>query len=163
MDIDVLLMTCVGFEDDGRRIRFFLDSPTPEMSLTRERGIRTGLFHLYAGDDAQKFREYLARRRCWDVMRVPPEYTPERGVAAVRIAGRWHSGPHSPLYLLAAARRIQDEQHREQLRRAVGVLIASVLENHLHDHEYADLTLLREVIDTAPLATEICPAVEVGQ
>ena len=163
MNIDVLLMTCCGFEDDGREIRLFLDSPTPEMSLTRERGVRTSLFHLFAGDDAKTLREYLARHRCWDVMRVPPAYTPERAVAAVGIAGRWHSGRHSPLFLFVTSRRIRDEEHREQLRRAVGFLIASVLENHVHDHEYADLTLLRQVIDTAPLAAELCPAVGVGQ
>ena len=163
MNIDVLLMTCVGFEDDGRRIKFFLDSPTPELSLTRDHPVRTSLFHLFAGDDAQKFREYLARHRCWNVMRLPPAFTLDRGAAAVRTAGRWHTGRHSPLFLFAATRRIRDEEHRVQLRRAVGFLIASVLENPVHDHEYADLTLLRQVIDTAPLATELCPAAEVGQ
>ena len=163
MNIDVLLMTCCGFEDDGHEVRFYLDSPIPEPSFTRERGVRTNLFHLFAGDDAQTFREYLARHRCWDVMRVPQNYTPERGAAAVRIAGLWHSGPHSPLHLFATSRRIVVEEHREQLRRAVGFLIVSVLENPVHDHEYADLTLLRQVIDTAPLATDLCPAVEVGQ
>ena len=163
MNIDVLLMTCVGFEDDGRRIKFFLDSPTPELSMTRDHPVRTSLFYLFAGDDAQTIREYLARRRCWEVMRVPPEFTPERGAVGVRIAGRWHTGRHSPLFLFAADRRIRDEEHRDQLRQAVGFLIASVLENPVHDHEYADLTLLRQVIDTAPLATELCPAAEVGQ
>jgi hypothetical protein len=163
VNIDVLLTTCVGFEDDGRQIRFFLDSPTPGVSLTRERGVRTPLFHLCAGDDADAVREYLARHRCWDVMRVPPAFTPERGAAALRIAGRWHSGRHSPLYLFADSRRIRDEEHRDQLRRATEYMIASVLENPVRDHEYeyADLTLLREVIDTAPLATELCPAAEV--
>ncbi len=163
MNIDVLLMTCCGFEDDGRQVRFFLDSPTPELSLTRDHPVRTNLFHLFAGIDADAVRDFLARHRCWEVMRLPPEYTPERGAAAVRISGRWHSGRHSPLYLFAATRRIRDEEHREQLRRAVGFLIASVLENPVRDHEYADLTLLRQVIDTAPLDTELCPAVEVGQ
>lgn len=163
MNIDVLLMTCCGFEDDGREIRFFLDSPTPAISFTRDRGVRSPLFHLFSGDDAQLFREYLARHRCWDVLRVPPAYTPERGAAAVRVAGRWHSCPHSPLFLFAADRHIRDEEHRDQLRRAVGFLIASVLENHVHDRDYPDLTLLREVIDTAPLDIELCPAVVVGQ
>lgn len=156
MNIDLLLMTCVGFEDDGRQVRFFLDSPTPELSLTRDHPVRTNLFHLFDADDAQTFREYLARHRCWEVMRVPPEYTPERGVAAVRIACRWNSGRHSPLFLFAANRRIRDEEHREQVRRAVGFLIASVLENPVHpDTEFVDLTLLRQVIDTAPLAAEL--------
>ena len=153
-------MTCVGFEDDGGHVRFFLDSPRPEVSLTRGRGVRTPLFRLFAGDDAHKFREYIARHRCWEVMRVPPEYTPERGAAAVRIAARWHAGRSSPLHLFAAARRVRDEEHRGQLRRAVGYLIASVLENPVHDREYADLTLLRQVIDTAPAGVELCAARE---
>lgn len=155
MNIDLLLMTCCGFEDDGEHVRFYLDSPTPEVSFTRERGVRTDLFHLFGGDDARRFREYLSWHRCWDVMRVPPPYTPERGAAAVRVAGRWHSGRHSPLYLLAADRRVRDEEHRDQLRRAVGFLIASVLENPTDDRHYADLALLRQVIETAPLATDL--------
>ena len=163
MDIDGLLVTCVGFEDDGEHVRFFLDSPTPEVSLTRERGVRTSMFRLYAGDDAREFREYIARHRCWEVMRVPPEYTAGRGIAAVRVAGLWHSGRYSPLSLFAAARRVRDEGHRGQLRRATGYLIASVLENPARHREYADLTLLREVIDTAPIDTELCTPAEVVQ
>lgn len=155
MNIDVLLMTCCGFEDDGEFIRFFLDSPTPEVSLTREHGVRTDLFHLFGGEDARTIREYLARHRCWGVMRIPPPYTPERGVAAVRVADRWHSGRHSPLYLFAADRRIRDEEHRGQLRRAVSYLTASVLENPVRESDYTDLDLLRQVIETAPVATDI--------
>lgn len=159
MNIDLLLVTCVGFEDDGEHVRFFLDSPTPEVSFTRDRGVRTSLFHLFSGEDAERFREYLARHRCWEVMRVPPAYTPERGAAAVGIAARWHSGGHSPLLVFAATRRVRDEQHREQLRRATNHLIAAVLENPVNDREFPDLTLLRQVIDTAPLATELGPVV----
>lgn len=155
MDIDRLLATCCGFEDDGREVRFYLDSPTPEASFTRERGVRSYLFHLFAGDDARKFREHLARHRCWDVMRVPPEYTPARGAAAVRVAGRWHAGPHSPLFLFAADRRVRNEGHRDELRRAVSYLIASVLENPTDDRHYADLTLLRQVVETAPVGTAL--------
>lgn len=155
MNIDLLLMTCCGFEDDGEHVRFFLDSPTPLPSATRDRGIRTDLFHLFGGDDARRFREYLARHRCWEVMRVPPSYTPERGDAAVRTAGCWHSGRHSPLYLFAADRRVRDEEHRGQLRRAVSYLIASVLENPTDDRHYVELALLRQVIETAPVATDL--------
>lgn len=155
MGIDGLLATCCGFEDDGRAVRFYLDSPTPEPSFTRERGVRSSLFHLFAGDDARKFREYLARHRCWDVMRVPPEYTPARGAAAVRVAGRWHSGRHSPLYLFAATRRVRDEEHRDQLRRAVAHLIAAVLKNLVRESDYTDLDLLRQVVETAPVATDL--------
>jgi len=164
MNIDVLLTTCCGFEDgqDGQ-IRFFLDGPNPEPSLKRERPARTDLFHLFGGDEAQAIRDYLARHRCWDVMRVPPDYTRDRGTAAIRTAARWHSGRHSPLYLFAADRRIHDEERRGQLRRATQFLIASVLEKSVHDHDYPDLDLLRQVIETAPLDTELCTAADVGQ
>ena len=163
MDIDGLLVTCVGFEDDGEHVRFFLDSPTPGVSLMRGRGVRTPLFRLFAGDDAQEFREYISRHRCWEVMRLPPGYTRERGVAAIRVASAWHSGRYSPLSLFAATRRVRDEEHRGQLRRATGYLIASVLENPARHREYADLTLLREVIDTAPPDTELCTPAEASQ
>jgi hypothetical protein len=155
VNIDLLLTTCCGFEDDGEHVRFFLDSPTPDVSFTRDRGVRTDLFHLFGGDDARTIREYLARHKCWDVLRVPPPYTPERGDAAVRVAGRWHSGRYSPLFLFAADRCIRDEEHRGQLRRAVSYLIASVLENPTDDRHYPDLDLLRQVIETAPLATDL--------
>ncbi len=155
MDIDWLLLTCVGFEDDGEHVRFFLDDPTPVPSATRDRPARTDLFHLIGGDDARTIREYLARHRCWDVMRVPPPYTPERGAAAVRVAGRWHSGRHSPLYLFAADRRVRDEEHRGQLRRAVAHMIGSVLENPVRESDYPDLDLLRQVVETAPVATDL--------
>ena len=163
MNIDLLLMTCVGFDDDGREVRFFLDGPNPELSVTRERPVRTELFHLFGGDEARTIREYLARHRCWDVMRVPPDYTRDRGIAAVRTAGRWHSGRHSPLYLFAAERRIRDEEHRDQLRRATKYLIASVLENPVNEHDYPDLDLLRQVTETAPLDAELCTAAEVSE
>ena len=162
MDVEHLLLTCCGFEDDGAVVRFFLDGPTPEPSLTRDRGTRTPLFHMVAREDAQAVRDYLARHRCWDVLRVPADYTRDRGIAAVRVAARWHSGRYSPLYLFATDRRLRDEEHGGQLRRAVGFLIGSVLENPVHDYEYADLALLREVIDTAPVGVELCTAAEAG-
>lgn len=162
MGLGVLLMTCCGFEDDGEYVRLYLDSPRPEPSLTRDRGVRTLLFHLFGGAEAQAIRDYLVRYRCWDVLRVPPEYTPERGVAAVRVAARWHAGRYSPMYLFAATRRIRDEEHRGQLRRAVYFLFGSVLENPTNDHHYADLALLREVVETAPVGAELCTAAEAG-
>ena len=81
MNIDVLLATCCGFEDNGHAVRFYLDPPTLEPAFTRDRGVRTSLFHLFAGDDVQMFREYLARHRCWEVMRVPPVFSLEQRVA----------------------------------------------------------------------------------
>jgi hypothetical protein len=160
VNIDLLLTTCSGFEDDGEYVRFFLDSPTPVPSLTRERGVRTDLFHLFGGDDAERFREYLARHRCWDVMRIPPPFSPERGAAAVRVAGRWHAGRYSPMYLFASTHRVRDQEHRDQLRRAVGFLIASVLENPVRESDYTDLDLLRQVIETAPVATDLGTATD---
>ena len=155
MDIDWLLMTCVGFEDNGEHVRFYLDGPTPVPSVTRDRPVRTALFHMTCGADAERFREYLARHRCWAVMRVPQPYTPERGAVAVEVARRWHAGPHSPLYLFAADRRIRDEEHRGQLRRVVAHLIASVLENPVNDRDDPDLDLLRQVVETAPVGTDL--------
>ena len=164
MNIDLLLMTCCGFEDDGEHVRFFLDGPHPEPSLKRDRPVRTELFHLFGGDEAQAIRGYLACHHCWDVMRVPAEFTRDRGIAAVRTAVRWHSGRHSPMYIFAANRRIQGQEHRDQLRRATSFLIASVLENPVHPStEYADLDLLRQVIETAPLDTELCTAAEASE
>ncbi len=160
MNIEYLLTTCCGFEDDGEHVRFFLDGPNPELSVTRERPVRTELFHLFGGDEAQAIRNYLARHRCWDVMRVPPEFTRDRGIAALQVAAHWHSGRHSPLYIFAANRCIRDEEHRDQLRRATKFLIASVLENRVNEHDYPDLNLLRQVIETAPLDTELCTAAE---
>ena len=160
MNIDTLLMTCVGFEDDGEHVRFFLDGPNPEPSLKRERGVRTELFHLFGGNEAKAIRDYLSRKRCWDVMAVPPDYDKSRGIAALQVAARWHSGRWSPMYLFAADRRIRGEEDRSQLRRAVRYLIASVLENPVHDHDYTDLNLLRQVIETAPLDTELCTVAE---
>lgn len=163
MNIDLLLTTCCGFEDDGREVRFFLDGPNPEPSLTRERPVRTELFHLFGGDEARTIREHLSRHRSWDVLRLPAEYEKSRGIAAVRTAARWHSGRYSPLYIFAAERRIHDEERRRQLRRATSFLIASVLENPVNDRDYPALDLLRQVIETAPLDTELCTAAEAGE
>ena len=161
MRVEELLLLCCGIEDDGQCVKLYLDSPQPELSVSREQGIRTQLFHLFSGDDAETIRNYLATRRAWDVLRVAPEYSKERGIAALRIASQWHSGQWSPLYSFASTRRIHGEKHREQLRHEVNVLIGSVLENPVHPHEYADLSLLRDVIATAPLDTELATAREV--
>jgi hypothetical protein len=160
MNVEYLLLTCCGVEDDGECVRLYLDSPTPEPSARRDRPVKTTLFHLLGGADAQAVRDYLARHRCWDVIRVPQNYTQERGIAAIRVAARWHSGRYSPLYLFAAARTIRDEEHRRQLSRAVRFLLGSVLENPTDDRHYTDLSLLREVIETAPVGFELCTANE---
>src|ERR1700722_17293993 len=98
MDIQQLFLVCCGFEDDGKSIKFHLDSPNPQPSLTREQGVRTPFFRLFSGPDAEAIRHWLRGRRAWDVMRVPPDYTKERGITAIRIAGQWHTGQNSALY-----------------------------------------------------------------
>src|SRR5262245_41373799 len=118
MDIEHLFLTCCGFEfsDDGQSVKFFLDSPTPKSSISREQGVRTSLFHLLHGDDAGAVRQWLQGRRAWDVLRVPEDYTKERGIVALQIAAQWHSGQGSPLYSFASTRRIHGQKHRHQLR-----------------------------------------------
>lgn len=163
MNVEQLLLVCCGFEDDGENFKFYLDSPNPQPSLDREQGVRTSLFRLFSGEDAEAIRRYLATRRAWDVLRVPPDYTRERGIAALKVAVQWHSGSGSPLYAFASTRRIQGDKHREQLRREINALIGDVLENPNPGDptEYARLSLLREVIFTAPLDTELASPREV--
>jgi hypothetical protein len=163
MEIENLFLTCCGFEfsDDGRSVKFYLDGPTPQPSILRYQGIRTPLFHLLHDEDAAAVRRWLRGRRAWDVLKVAPAYSRERGIAAVKIAFDWHSGPGSPLYSFASTRRIHGEKHREQLRREINAVIGSVLENPVHEGEYDTLALLREVIYTAPLDTELATAKEV--
>ena len=108
-------------------------------------------------------RRYLATYRCWEIMRVPPAFSRERGIAAIRVAGQWHSGQRSPLYSFASTRTIHGERHREQLRREVNALIGSVLENPVSENEFPDLNLLRQVINTAPLNVELATAREVSE
>ena len=162
MDIDGLLVTCVGFEDDGEHVRFFLDSPTPEVSLTRERGVRTPLFRLYAGDDAREFREYIARHRCWEVMRVPT-YDREKGVQAVRTAGRWRGGDGSAISDFGRDRVVRDDGHRERLHREVELLVGMVLGNPVKKGELEELHELQDAINAGPVGVGLCTLAEAGQ
>jgi hypothetical protein len=155
MGIEQLFLTCCGFEDDGQCVKFYLDCPAPKPSILREQGVRTPLFHLVHGEDAAAVRQWLVGRRAWDVLRVPADYSKERGIAAIKIACDWHSGHGSPLHSFASTRTIHGEKHRDQLRREVNALIDSVLENPVREGEYEGLSLLREVVNTAPLDTEL--------
>lgn len=161
MQVEALLAVCEGFEQDGENFKFYVSGPHPEPSFDREQGVRTSLFHLVSGEDAVAVRRFLATHRCWEIMRVPADYSRERGIAAIRVAGQWHSGQRSPLYSFASTRTIHGHRHREQLRQEVNALIGSVLENPVSENEFPDLNLLRQVIVTAPLNIELCNAREV--
>jgi hypothetical protein len=163
MSVEELLPLCCGVEDDGKSVKLYLEGPDPKPSFDREQGVRTPLFHLFSGEDAEAIRRYLATHRAWAILFVPPDYAKERGVAALKIAAQWHSGQRSPLYSFASTRRVHGPKHQDQLRREVNALIGSVLENPVHPHEYDHLSLLREVINTAPLDTELATVREVNQ
>ncbi len=163
MRVENLLLTCCGFDEEGGNFKFYVEGPRPVPSVSRRRGVRTPLFHLFTGEDARAIRGYLATHRAWDVLRIPPPYTHERGVRAIRISFDWHSGPKSPLYSFASARGIYGEGHRDQLRREVNALIGDVLENPNagSPSEYGDLILVREVVATAPVNVELATSGEV--
>ena len=152
---------CCGYEDFGNELRLYLDSPMPKPSISRERGVRTKLFHLFAGEDAEAIRSWLARNKAWQVLRVPQDYTTDRGIRAIRIAYQWRSGKGSPFYLFASTRRIHGQEHRDRLRAEVRGCIGAVIENPVHRHELTDLQLLKEVIDTAPMNVQLATFQEV--
>jgi hypothetical protein len=160
MDIDRLFLIACGYADDGKEFRLFLEGPTPKPSFDRDRPKRTNLFFLFSGDQADAIRAWLSTRKAWQILRVPPPYKKDRGISALRIARAWCSGPASPFFNFASNRRIDGEQHRDELRREVNLLVGGAIENPVHD-EYADLTLLREVIESAPVNVELATFREV--
>ncbi len=161
MDIERLFWIACGYADDGKEFRLFLEGPNPQPSFDRDRPKKTNLFYLFSGDEAESIRNWLSTRKAWQVLRVPPPYTKGRGIAAIHIAHSWCSGPASPFFNFASARRIDGEEHRDELRREVNILVAGVIENPTSPHEYADLTLLREVIESAPAGVELASFREV--
>jgi hypothetical protein len=163
MDIDRLFVLACGFEDDGKEFRLFLEGPNPKPSFDRDRPRKTNLFFLFAGEEADAIRKWLSNKKAWHVLRVPQPYTKARGIAAIRIARSWCSGPASPFFAFVSNRRIDGEDHRDELRREVNLLVGSIIENPVHPHEYADLTLLREVIESAPVNVELATFREVWQ
>lgn len=160
MDIDRLFSICCGYADDGKELRLFLEGPNPTPSFDRDRPKRTNLFYLFVGDEADAIRAWLSTRKAWHILKVPQPYCKERGIAAIRIARSWSGGPDSPLFLLASTRRVDGEGHRDRLRIEVGAIIGDVIENPVHD-EYADLLLLRELIESAPVNVELATIREV--
>lgn len=161
MDIDRIFVIACGYADDGKEFRVFLEGPNPKASFERDRPKKTDLFHLFTGEQADAIRKWLSTRKAWHVLRVPPPYTKDRGIAAVRIARSWCSGPASPFFAFVSNRRIDGEDHRDELRREVNLLVGSVIENPVHPHEYADLSLLRDIINTAPAGVELATFREV--
>jgi hypothetical protein len=161
MDIDRLFVLACGFEDDGKEFRLFLEGPNPKPSFSRDRPKKTNLFYLFTEQEADAIRKWLSNKKAWHVLRVPPPFTKDRGIVAIRIARSWCSGPASPFFAFVSNRRIDGDNHRDELRHEVNLLIGSVIENPVHPHEYADLTLLREVIESAPVNVELAAFREV--
>lgn len=156
----VFPMIC-GYERVGDQVRLYVEGPTPQPSFTRQRGVRTPLFHLYAGGDAETVLTWLDKNRAWQVLRVPPPFTLEHGVRAVLAASEWHCGEGSALALLARTRMIVSDDHRRRLQREVSLLIGSVLENPVRDGEFVELQDLEDAINTAPLRVELATIAEV--
>ena len=155
MNFEAVFPFVSGYEHLGDVTRLYGDGPMPTASFTRHRGVRTPLFRLLAGEDAQAARAWLARNRAWQVLRVPPPYTPERSVRAVLIADEWHSGEGTALNEFAQTRRVADLAHRERLQREIRWLIGSALENPVRAGDFEELQLLEDVIHTAPLGVEL--------
>lgn len=157
---DVFPLIC-GYERVGDQVRLYVDGPTPQQSFTRRRGVRSLLFHVYAGRDAETVLAWLEQNRAWQVMRISPPYTPEQGVRAVLLASNWHGSIRSAMFRLARTRVIADDAHRDQLRREVRLLIEMVLENPIRDGEFGELQNLEDAINTAPLGIELATTAEV--
>ncbi|MBY0456620.1 MAG: hypothetical protein K2V38_04730, partial [Gemmataceae bacterium] len=153
MNLWEIFPSICGYERIGDQVRLYVDGPTPQHSFTRRRGVRTALFRLYAGRDAQDILAWLDRNRAWQVMRVSPPYSPELGIRAVLLATDWRGG--SAILGLARTRKIADDAHRERLRHEVRLLIEMVLENPVRDGEFGDLQDLEDAISAAPLGVEL--------
>lgn len=157
---NVFLQIC-GYEQIGDQVRLYVESAYPQPSFNRQRGMRSPLFHLYDGRDAEAILAWLAHNRAWQCLRVPPEYCPEWGARAILLASDWHSGEASGLFRLASTRVIHDDAHRHQLQREVRLLIAMVLENPVRDGEFADLSFLEDVVNAAPAGNELATPAQV--
>lgn len=72
-DIVRLLLIACGFEDNGQEFRLFLEGPNPQPTNHRPRGMRTNLFYLFADDEAEAIRRYVAAHPEWERLRVPEE------------------------------------------------------------------------------------------
>jgi len=163
MDLDILFLYVAGYEkvaDD--QYRLYVTGPVPKPQLHRRVGERMPLFHLFAGPDAERIEAWLARNRAWQCLRIPT-YDRKKGVRAVLTADRWRGGDGSAISDLGRDRLIRDEDQRKRLRNEVELLVVMVLGNPVRPGELEELHELQDVVNAAPLDTELCPAVEVGQ
>jgi hypothetical protein len=150
-----------GYECVGDQVRLYVDGPSPTLSFTRQQGVRTPLFRLYSGQDAESILKWLALNRAWQVLRVPPPFTPERGVRAILAASEWCCGEGSALALLARTRMIVSDDHRHRLQQEVSLLIGSILENPVRDGEFQELQGIEDVVNAAPTGVELATSAEV--
>ena len=158
---EVFPLIC-GYERVGHdQLRLYVEGVTPVPSFTRRQGVRSQLFRLYSGPDAQVVLAWLDRNRAWQCLRVPPPFTREQGVRAVLAASEWQGGDGSGLCRLARTRMIADDAQRERLRREVRLLIEMVLENPVRDGEFGELQNFEDAINTAPLGVELTTTGEV--
>ena len=158
MNLWKIFPSICGYERIGDQVRLYVDGPTPQPNFTRRRGVRTALFRLHAGRDAEDILAWLDRNRAWQVMRVSPPYSPELGIRAVLLATDWRGG--SAMLDLARSRKIADAAHRERLQREVRLLIEMVLDNPVRDGEFGELQELEDAINAAPLGIELATAAE---
>lgn len=157
---DVFSRAC-GYEMVRGHLRLYTEGPGAMPDFTRERGVRTPLFHLYAGVDAERLLVWLAMNRAWQALRIPPKFTLELGVKGVLAATEWHCGDGTGLCRLARLRVIEDDAHRECLRREVRHLLGMVLENPVQDGEFKQLQNLEDAVNSAPLGIELATLGEV--
>lgn len=157
---NVFLCAC-GYERIGDQVRVYVERADPQPNFHRQRGARSALFHLYAGQEAEAILVWLARNRAWQSLRVAPEYRPQWGAWAVLLASDWHSGEVSGLFRFAGTRTIHDDGHRHQLQREVRLLLAMVLENPVREGEFEDLQFLEDVINSAPAGNELATPAQV--
>lgn len=150
-----------GYERLGDQVRLYLDGPTPAASFDRRQGVRTPLFRLYSGRDAESILAWLSANKAWQVLRVPPPFSAELGVRAVLVASEWHGGEGSALFRFARTRVIADEAHRRRLQREVCLLIGAVIENPVREGELQDLQAVEDVVNVAPVGVELVTAAEV--
>lgn len=160
MRYDVLLARACGYEEAEGKVRVYVEGPVPTPSFSRRRGVRSPLFHLFAGEEAEALKAWLSRHRAWQAIRVPLAYSRERGVRALLVAANWHGGERSALFSLARTRQIRDHAHRERLLTEVWCIIDAVIENPERDGELDELQLLEDVLHTAPAGVELATTAE---
>jgi predicted membrane chloride channel (bestrophin family) len=77
VDVEGLLQTCVGIEDDGESVKLYVAGPTPERPASRGPARRSSLFHLLAGEQADTIRRFLASNPEWSFLKLGPAVSSE--------------------------------------------------------------------------------------